>query len=144
MTENRFVGTWTLVSAEMLTPSGASMPLYGADGKGIIMYDAQGHMAVQLMQQGRPLFTQPDRLFGAADEMKAAFEGYSAYFGRYEVNVTRGVVIHHVEGCLFPNWIGSDQQRSYTFMGDRLVLKTPPMQLGGVTGVNTLVWERVG
>ncbi len=143
MSKPIFVGTWKLVSYEIKTADGGSMYPIGPNGMGILMYDAQGHMAVQLMQRDRPSFAQADVRLGTPDEIKAAFGGYFAYFGQYEVDEAGGVVTHHVEGCLVPNWIGGDQKRFYAFSANRLVLKTPPSQLGGVTGIQTLVWERI-
>jgi len=143
MSENRIVGTWKLVSFESTRADAVSAFLFGADAMGMIMYDANGHMAVQIMQQARPSFAQADLRAGTPEEIKAAFEGYLAYFGRYEINEAEGFVIHHVEGSLFPNWVGADQKRFYVLSGDRLVLTTPPQQTGGVTGTSTLVWERV-
>ncbi len=47
-------------------------------------------------------------------------EGFVAYAGRYSFRGDR--VIHHVELSLFPNWVGTDQQRWVELAGDRLTL----------------------
>jgi hypothetical protein len=52
-------------------------------------------------------------------------------------------VTHHVEGATFPNWIGTDQRRTYELSGDRLTLSTPPMVRGGRRSTYVLVWERL-
>jgi hypothetical protein len=144
MSEKRFVGTWKLLSFEGTTEDGVSRPLYGADPVGMIMYDAAGNMSVQIMKRGRPLFALADWPSGTPQESKTAFDGYLAYFGRYDVNEAEGCVVHHMEGSLFPNWIGGDIKRFYTFSGNRLVLAAPPTNVGGVMmRTLTLVWERV-
>ena len=51
-------------------------------------------------------------------------------------------MIHHVELSLFPNWVGTDQQRSVELSGDRLIL-SQPLLLAGTQQVPRLVWERV-
>jgi hypothetical protein len=51
-------------------------------------------------------------------------------------------VVHQVEGCSFPNWVGSRQVRFYAFSGDRLTLRTVPLQLGNGVQVGELVWQR--
>jgi hypothetical protein len=61
----------------------------------------------------------------------------------YTVDAGRGAVVHHLEMSLNPNWIGVDQVRYFDLQGDRLTLKTPPMVVGGVERVSTLVWERL-
>jgi hypothetical protein len=42
-------------------------------------------------------------------------EGFVAYGGRYSFSGDR--VIHHVEMSLFPNWVGSDQERTVSLTG---------------------------
>ena len=143
MSDHGFAGLWKLVSFDSTGPDGSPLSLFGPDPIGTIMYDAQGHMAVQIMQRARPLFAQADWRAGTLEETKAAFDGYLAYFGRYEVNEAEGCVIHHMEGSLFPNWVGGDLKRFYVLSGNRLVLKTPPTLFGGVAGTSTLTWERV-
>lgn len=53
-------------------------------------------------------------------------------------------VVHQVEGSSFPNWIGSRQERFYHFSGDRLQLRTVPLQLGNGVQIGELVWQRIG
>ncbi|HEV2669238.1 MAG TPA: lipocalin-like domain-containing protein, partial [Blastocatellia bacterium] len=81
------------------------------------------------------------------DETKAAFDGYAAYFGPYEVNEADGVVIHHVKGSIFPNEVGGDNIRYYEFSGDRLTLIPTNMVDGKLTSKSSatvrLTWERV-
>jgi hypothetical protein len=60
--------------------------------------------------------------------------------GRYSFLGDR--VIHHVELSLFPNWVGSDQERWVELVGDRLTL-TASRLLAGKQQVPRLVWERV-
>jgi lipocalin-like protein len=60
-------------------------------------------------------------------------EGFVAYAGRYRFHGDR--VIHHVELSLFPNWVGSDQQRWLQLAGDRLTLSASPLLLAGTQQV---------
>jgi len=54
-------------------------------------------------------------------------------------------VIHHIEVCSYPNWIGNAQERFVKLDGGVLVLSTTkPMIVQGVTRSAELVWERVG
>ena len=51
------VGTWRLVSVETLRPNGGvSHEWMGRNLLGLIVYDATGHMAVQIMRDPRPSF----------------------------------------------------------------------------------------
>ena len=64
-----------------------------------------------------------------------------AYAGRYSFH--HDGVIHPVELSLFPNWVGSDQERLVELAGDRLTLSASPLLLAGKRQVPRLVWERV-
>jgi hypothetical protein len=142
--KNKFIGTWQLVKAEALRPNGDAIPYrYGAGSIGYIMYDATGHMAVQLMQPNRPKFASGDLDKGAPEEIKAAFDGYGAYFGTYEIHEAEGFVIHRVEGSLFPNNVGTEQKRFFEFSGDHLILKPPPRQAGGEHISPRITWRRI-
>jgi hypothetical protein len=68
-------------------------------------------------------------------------EGFVAYAGRYTFHGDR--VVHHVELSLFPNWVGTDQERSVERTEDRLTLSASPLLLAGTKQVPRLVWERV-
>ena len=137
---SKFVGSWKLVEFEgQLVPK--------RDWAGLLMYDATGHMAAQLLPLDRPKFASGNRLQGTTEEIKAAFDGYFAYFGPYEVNEAEGVVIHHVKGSIFPNDVGKDNIRYYEFSGDRLILIPTNIVDGKLIRKSSatvrLTWERV-
>jgi hypothetical protein len=48
-----------------------------------------------------------------------------------------------VELSLFPNWVGTDQERSVELTGNRRILSARPLLLAGTRQVPRLVWERV-
>ena len=137
---SKFVGAWKLVAIE-----GQQVPK--RDWAGLLMYDATGHMAAQVIALDRPKFASTDRRQGTQEEIKAAFDGYAAYFGPYEVNEAVGVVIHHVKGGIVPNEVGSDNIRYYEFSGDRLTLIPTNIVDGKLTPKSSatarLIWERV-
>ncbi|MFC1857900.1 lipocalin-like domain-containing protein, partial [Thermodesulfobacteriota bacterium] len=140
--KNRFVGTWSLASSEFRLSDGQVVYPLGEEATGILSYDAEGYMSAQLMRSERPVFASDNPLGGAPKEIKAAFEGYVAYFGTYEIKEEKKTVIHHVAGSWFPNWVGSDQIRYFEFSGNRLTLTTPPISFGDLTLTGLLVWER--
>ena len=49
MGKEQFIGTWRLVSLEIRGPDGEVMYPMGQNPRGVLMYDANGEMAVQLM-----------------------------------------------------------------------------------------------
>jgi hypothetical protein len=140
----RFPGAWRLLSAEYRTLDGTPVDSpWGTKPAGIIMYDTAGNMSAQLGRSERPRFAESDQMRGTPEEIRAAFESYSAYWGRYEVDPGAGTVTHLVSQAMFPNWTGSRQVRYYRFEGDRLILSTPPIRRGGREVKGVLVWERM-
>jgi hypothetical protein len=141
--KDRFIGTWKLISFEYRHKDGEVFCPLGANAVGWLTYGADGRMAVQIMKPDRPRFTTSDFLGGTPEEKLSAYEGYIAYLGTYTVNEAAGYVVHHVEGSLFPNWIGTEQKRSFTLNGSRLVLESAPFMARGRETVGHLIWERL-
>ncbi len=142
MGKEQFVGSWKLISSEFRRSDGkVSYPL-GKDIMGLIMYDPNGYVSAQMLNPDRPTFMFGDQLKGTPEEIKAAFEGYVAYYGTYEVNEKEHTITANVEGSVFPNWEGGTQKRFYEFSGDQLTLSTPPMKMGGETITGVLTWKR--
>jgi len=133
----RLVGMWRLVSYETIERDGRRGKPYG-DAVGRLEYDDRGNMAGQLMRPGRARVEIGE---GAAQQVRAAYLGYIAYFGTYDVAADGASVVHHVEGALNPEWVGGDQLRALRFEGERLVLSADVVK-GGHTVTHTLTWER--
>jgi hypothetical protein len=137
----KLVGTWKLVSFSAQDPSGQVSYPFGKNAQGRLIYEANGRMAVQLMNPDRPRFASNDLLRTSEAEVRAAFDGYAAYYGSYSVDPGQGLMVHHVEAAHLPNWVGTGQVRHFEFQGNRLILKGP-LERGG-QGVVSLVWERL-
>jgi hypothetical protein len=138
----QLVGSWKLVSFHSQNPNGQRAYPFGQNARGRLIYEADGRMAVQLMDPNRPGFASDDPLVTAEAEVRAAFGGYTAYYGTYSVNPNEQTIVHHIESALLPNWVGTDQQRHFEFEGKNLALKGP-LTLGGVQWMVSLVWERL-
>ncbi len=136
------VGSWKLISFHSQDSTGKTAYPFGRDAQGRLIYEPDGRMAVQLMDPNRPGFTSDDPLVTSEAEVRAAFGGYTAYYGTYSVNPDAQTITHHIEAALLPNWAGSDQQRHFEFDGKYLTLKGP-LRLGGIQGMVSLVWERL-
>ncbi len=94
-----------------------------------------------ISRTGRARFAAGDLLSGTTEEKARAGEGFVAYAGRYSFHGDH--VVHHVELSLFPNWVGTDQQRTVELAGDRLTLSASPLLLAGKQQVPRLISERV-
>jgi hypothetical protein len=131
MSSRSLIGTWNLLSWEIRSSEGTVSYPIGENPRGVITYDETGRMSVQLMQIDRPLSETADPYGASPDEIVAAWMGFISYAGRYEEDPHNRRVIHDVEICSFPNWVGSRQERIYNFDDGLLVLSTPPISLGG-------------
>jgi hypothetical protein len=123
------VGSWRYVGSML---DGKPFPDRGASAKGIIIYDAHGHMACHVA---------PDRDAPRAgkeptgDEAKAALADHIAYFGTYSVDEGARTVTHHRLGSVQPGDKG-DVVRGYEFAGNRLILRP-------VGTTREVIWERI-
>jgi hypothetical protein len=128
----RLVGTWRLVSFQSDSQTMASR---GQRPTGLLIYDATGHMAVQI-QPDRRRASWPQRLLPAPAQALDAVNGYAAYFGTYTVDEKAHTVTHHREGAL--NFDVVDYVRRYDFdaKGQLVLLPVDRPE-------NQLVWERV-
>jgi len=137
------IGTWKLISFETQRENGEVMHPFGKNAEGSLIYTEFGRFSVQLMRPDRPQFASGNQMRGTTEEIKANYEGFVSYYGRYEFDRKKGFVIHRVEGSLFPNWEGQRQKRFYELSGNRLKLSTPPTLWGGGEVVGVLIWERI-
>jgi Lipocalin-like domain len=135
------VGAWRLVSWENQAADGQVTHPMGTDPIGYVLYTADGRFSITISRRDRAGFAAGDLLSGTTEEKARAMEGFVAYAGHYTFDGDR--VIHHVELSLFPNWLGSDQERWVELAGDRLTLSASPLLLAGKQQIPRLVWERV-
>ncbi len=122
-------GTWTLVSADAFGPS----------PKGVLMFDANGHVSAQLMRSDLPKYAGNNRMQATPEEYKGTVQGSISYFGTYSVNGTD--LLFRIEGSSYPNWTGTEQKRTnLTLSGDELKWTNPAPSAGGAPAV--VVWKR--
>jgi hypothetical protein len=141
MASESFVGIWRLVSYELRRADGRVTYPMGKDATGYIMYNDIGYMSVVIMAAGRPKFSAEVAQAGTDTEKVRAFDTYLSYCGKYEVKGSK--VIHHVEISFYPNWVGTDLERTFEFESDRLTLSAPTSSRSGAQYTARLVWQRV-
>jgi hypothetical protein len=121
------VGTWRLVHSLEFQPGGQKHYPFGEDAIGYIIYTDAGVMSVQISRRRRAEAVSDSSI--KAD--------YLAYFGRYEVDLKSEMVIHLLEGQLFPGSHPDRLERKYRFYEDKLSLKPND-------GTNReILWQRV-
>ena len=130
----RLVGSWQLVSYEIVAADGARRP--GNYDRGQITYDASGRMSAHLMHSSN----KSDQAPQTDDLRAAAYRRYLGYWGPFVVDAAAGHVTHLVEGSSNPSWVGSRQVRYYELSADGLHLTLSLRD--GTRTTQSLVWKR--
>ena len=117
------LGAWKLIYSRSVADDGSEVYPYGQDAIGYICYDNSGIMSVQISR--RVHGSEP----GKSD--------YLAYFGRYEVDISRQVIKHVLEGQLFAHQHKEIEERKYDITGKLLSLR-PVQNLN-----HEILWEKV-
>ena len=117
------VGTWRVVQFCDQDSSGAVMNPLGPSPMGYFIYTSTGQLSIQAMRTPPvgPLAGEPVHL-ASLGELRPFYFGY---FGTYTI-LSDSAVIHHVQGGTLPDYIGTDQLRSYSIRGDTLSIGAPP------------------
>jgi len=128
-----FIGTWDLVDWRIVDPSGDVTFPWGEDPRGQLVYTREGRMSAHLMGS----FAESDGGSGGLQDL--------SYWGSFSVDPDAEIVTHHVDGSSVPSWVGSEQARSFEFLGeDRLLLSAAlGSSGGGAASPHRLTWVRV-
>ena len=137
-TAKDLVGTWTLESDNSTTPDGRTFQPFGPDPQGIAIFDSSGRFAIVISRSDLPKFASNNRMQGTAKENETIVRGSIAFFGTY--SITDGMIIQHVEGGMWPSWVGTDQKRTImSFAGDEQTWTA----FNSFGGRSELHWKRV-
>lgn len=147
-TRSPLVGTWQLLTFEVVRPSGETLPILflgGRAGTGVIIYSADGWMSVQIAGAARPSVEadDPTRRDHPPERGAAVANSYYAYYGRYEIDPAARTVRHFIAQALHPDEAGRTYERRYEIEGDVLTLSAPPVQVEGEQRFARLRWRRV-
>lgn len=134
----QMVGTWSL-SEQWVEQDGKRILRFGANPKGIAIYDGNGRFATIILRTDLPKFASNNAMTGTADENKAIVQGSNATFGAWSVNEKDGSLTSHIDGSTFPGWDGLSQRRSVSIAGDDMKMCVPGAQIGGTA---CAVWKR--
>jgi hypothetical protein len=119
-----WIGTWRMTAVESRdSTDGTWRRPFGDAPSGVVMYNADGTHSMQFSRTPvAPMFAAgTDR--GATDlELRTMYESYFSWYGTYQVDTARGVIIHRIEGSLWPSWRKTVQTRPFLIRGDTLLL----------------------
>ena len=139
-TPKELVGTRTLVSIT-LEYDGKKMDFFGANPHGQLTLDPNGRFSVIITRSDVPKFATKSRDAGTSEENTAAVQASIAYFGTYSVSEADNVIKYHIDGCTYPNWQDTDQERLFKLSGDELTLTNFTTSIGAGNAYS--VWKAV-
>jgi Lipocalin-like domain len=132
--KEQLVGTWMIVSNDNVAPDGTKRQIFGANPKGILMFEANGRYAQIFVRPDRPKFKANNRLQGTPEEIRAAYEGALVHFGTWSVTEADKIIVIRTEGALYPNQEGTEGKRTIVNLtADELKLANPASGAGGTT-----------
>ena len=116
----RIIGTWELISTTEYMADGSKRPYQdvGPNGKGFLIYTADGHMCAAGMNPDRPAWKDVNHPTDA--EKLHAMDGFFSYCGRYEIDSASNTIYHYPEVALEPGFVGTKQKRPYKLDGEIL------------------------
>ena len=145
---SELVGLWHLVRIDYSGPAGPLPdPFFGTDLDGLIVYDTSGWMSVQIARRERPRLPRTgNRTTGTNSPMDAqlkalALDSYYAYFGTWEYDPVKSVIVHHIKASVLPFETGVDLPREVVITGHQLSLVVHN-KVNDEPRTRVLVWER--
>jgi hypothetical protein len=111
--KEQLVGTWMLVSSDQVRPDGSKFSQFGANPKGINVFDANGRFFLMVASADNSKFAAREGNETNSEEAGALIVESIAYYGTYTVNDVN-VINLHLDASTFPNQIGTDQKRTIT------------------------------
>jgi len=138
--KEQLVGTWTIVSAVDVQKDGTKVDRWGANPKGVLVFDANSQYVLVINRSDLPKFASDRVDQGTAEENKAVVHGMIATFGTYSVNDTDKILTTQIDGGSFPNLYGKGQKRTIiSLTAEELKYVNPATTIGTTAEV---VWRR--
>ena len=144
------IGTWRLQTWRAVAAEDERIvdEPFGPDPVGFITFTPEGTMHGQMMAEARPPFSVPRTTaveFGAGEpeEVVAAFNTYLGYSGRFAVDDSEGRLVTRVECASIPDWVGTNQERTFVIEGEKLTIRSPNRFVDGIEQFGLLKFTRI-
>lgn len=130
------VGTWKLVSWQVIVENEPPQNVFGSHPKGFLVLTREGRSIVVTTAENRPA--------GMGDAERAALhKSMLAYSGRYRIEGNDFITV--VDVSWNEEWNGTEQRRHFRIEGDKLFVESAPapsILFPGKTDFRRIVWER--
>jgi Lipocalin-like domain len=138
--KEQLVGTWTLASSDQVLPDGRRLKQFGANPKGINVFDANGRFFLMVASADNTKIASKDPSSKNSQEEGGLIVESIAYYGTYTVNEAEKVVFLHLDASTFPNQIGTGQKLTITSITPSELKYSNPAAIFGVQVLQ--VWKR--
>ena len=102
---HELIGSWQLDDWTIECDDGRTLSRpFGEGAQGVLIYAADGAMAVSIMRAGRASLSNANARKAPEAERAAAFDGYFGYAGRWRL--ADGEMVHEIEQALNPDFVG--------------------------------------
>jgi hypothetical protein len=130
--KDQLVGTWTLTTWEQSRPDGSKLQRFGANPKGVHVFDANGRAYALFSRPDLPKIASNNPSTPTPDEAKGIVDGSIGYFGTYTVDEASKIIALKIEASTFANQLGADQKRTVTSVSpDELKMVNTTVLSGG-------------
>ena len=136
-TEPSLLGIWKLKAFYLEPVDGDTrIDAFGLNPRGVLMLHPDGRMCAVITPGEQPVPTTDA-------ERAAAFGKLIAYSGRFRLEPPDRFVTS-VDVAWAPDWVGTDQQRTFRLDGDKLDIVSAPVRLPNIDGLvrGVMAWER--
>ena len=127
----RIIGTWNFIVAEVKAPDGKISYPFGENPKGILVFTPDGHFTQIHVAGDVPKIASNNRLTGTPEEYGAIMRRSLSLFGTYTIDEDKKTVTFHIVSSSFPNWEGESQTRTIDKLTTGEFQNTNPNVAGG-------------
>lgn len=115
---NPLVGTWQLEQYVDTPERGEPVYAFGNPPVGLFVFTPDGHVSISLMRNPSAIGTDSSD----PDPDACIPVWYCSYFGTYRYDPAGPSWTTHVTGGNIPNYLGTDQRRTFMIKGDLLTI----------------------
>lgn len=139
--KDQLVGTWRSVSTVVARKDGTRLEPFGKQPAGILIFTANGDVALIVTRSDTPKIASSNRLEGTPEEYRAIMRGTHAFFGTFTADDDAKSFTISILGGTFPNEVGGQSKRTVTAISSDELKFTYPA--GGAPGaLAQATWRR--
>ena len=133
--KDQLVGTWMVVSWNQTNKDGSKFQRFGANPRGINIFDANGRFVAIFTRSDLPRIKSNSPSDPTPEEAKAIVGGAISYFGTYTVDEANKTIRLRVEASSYPNIAGDQARTIVSLTADELTYSNPLPTTGGTIEV---------